>query len=733
MYNALTAFVVARCRRSLCSKARAVSSSTRGGPPIHKLLVANRGEIACRVIATAKRLGIPTVAVFSEADRNALHVELADQAVCIGPAAARESYLRGDRILEVARSTSANAIHPGYGFLSENADFARACASAGVSFVGPPAESILAMGDKSRAKATMIAANVPVVPGYHGADQDESLLVSEAEKIGYPILVKAVSGGGGKGMKLATSEDEFLEALRSARREAISSFGDDRVLLEKYITRPRHIEVQIFSDVHGNAVYLAERDCSVQRRHQKIIEEAPAPGVTPDFRRAIGSAAVAAAQAVGYVNAGTVEFIVDAGQPAHCSSASHLPFYFMEMNTRLQVEHPVTEAVMGVDLVEWQLRIASGEPLPLSQEALAPRGHALEARLYAEDPTRGFLPGGGTLMRWRPPRNASSFDPLTLFDRSSNEEAKASIRVDSGVRAGDKVGVDYDPMIAKVIARSDDRERAIQLLDGALGELQVSGFPTNAAFMQRVLNDDLFIAGGVDTSFIAEREERLLSPEPVPSLSDVAVGALLFYFQSISFARSPAGYNFRLNYDAELSLTFTIPTSGQDAHHTLNVKMEGKHGAVLVTDKTGNACTITSIGIDGDTVSAEVENSRIQGTWSMYKHAEEHILDVWLKNSKGHFQLRRSLAWRWGDAGSSSSVVGSVITPMPGKVVKVFVTVGDKVKKGDALLVVEAMKMEHTVKAPCSGELTELHAHQNTQVADGAVLAVVQMEEAMTG
>ncbi|KDD74495.1 L chain of carbamoyl-phosphate synthase, partial [Helicosporidium sp. ATCC 50920] len=399
-------------------------------PAISKLLVANRGEIACRVFQTARRLGIPSVAVYSEADRDSKHVSLADEAICIGPAPARDSYLRADRLLEAAVRTGASAVHPGYGFLSENTDFAGALEAERIAFVGPPASAIKAMGDKAAAKKVMSAARVAVVPGYHGEEQGEDFLLRQARDVGYPLLVKAVLGGGGKGMKLARSESEFLEALRSARREALAAFGDERVLLERFVLDPRHVEVQVMADSLGNAVHLHERDCSVQRRHQKVVEEAPAPGLSEKQREALGASAVAAALAVGYRNAGTVEFIMD-GRSGE--------FYFMEMNTRLQVEHPVTEAITGVDLVEWQLRVAAGEALPRTQDQIRVNGHAFEARIYAENPANNFLPAGGTLARWATPPGAAEFVP------------GAPLRVDSGVRVGDGVGLHYDPMIAKLV------------------------------------------------------------------------------------------------------------------------------------------------------------------------------------------------------------------------------------------------------------------------------------------
>ena len=451
---------------------------------LRTLLIANRGEIACRVIRTARKMGIATVAVYSDADAGSAHVAMADRAVRIGPAPARESYLRGDVILAAAKETGADAIHPGYGFLSENAEFAEACAEAGVIFVGPPPDAIRAMGLKDRAKALMAKAGVAVVPGYLGDDQSPDHLAKEAGKIGYPALIKAVAGGGGKGMRKVEAAGDFSAALESAKREAKSSFGDDRVLIEKYVSRPRHIEVQVFADSHGDAVYLFERDCSLQRRHQKVIEEAPAPGMPEKMRAAMGEAAVKAAKAVGYVGAGTVEFIADASEGLRADR-----FWFMEMNTRLQVEHPVTEAITGTDLVEWQLRVASGEKLPKAQKDLRIDGHAMEVRLYSEDPDSGFLPSIGTLERLRLPEN---------------------VRVDSGVREGDAVTPFYDPMIAKVIAHDATREGAAAKLADALSHAEIAGVRTNNAFLIRALRNTAFVKGDVDTGFIDRHLNELV-------------------------------------------------------------------------------------------------------------------------------------------------------------------------------------------------------------------------------
>ncbi|MFZ2869393.1 acetyl-CoA carboxylase biotin carboxylase subunit, partial [Zavarzinia sp.] len=462
------------------------------------ILIANRGEIACRVIRTARRMGLRTIAVYSEADAKARHVRLADEAVLIGPAAARESYLVADKILAAAKATGAQAIHPGYGFLSENADFAEACAEAGITFIGPPPSAIRAMGSKSAAKSLMETAGIPLTPGYHGTEQDADFLAGEAARIGYPVLIKAAAGGGGKGMRLVERAEDFASALASCRREAAASFGSDLVLVERYVTRPRHIEIQVFGDAHGNCVHLFERDCSVQRRHQKVLEEAPAPGMDPARRQAMGDAAVAAARAVGYVGAGTVEFIV--GNDGR--------FFFMEMNTRLQVEHPVTEMITGQDLVEWQIRVAAGEPLPLSQDQLAIDGHAIEARIYAEDATRGFLPSIGRLAHFDAPAES------------------AHVRLDSGVEEGDEITPHYDPMVAKLIVWDRDRKGALARMSAALKAVRIAGVTTNVAFLGRLIACPSFDRADLDTGLI-EREAAVLFPPPAPAPRDAVLAAAL--------------------------------------------------------------------------------------------------------------------------------------------------------------------------------------------------------------
>src|ERR1700761_5092311 len=479
----------------------------------NKILIANRGEIACRVAATCKRLGIASVAVYSDADADAKHVAACDEAVHIGGSTAAESYLRYERIIAAAFATGAQAVHPGYGFLSENEDFAQACEAAGIVFIGPPVEAIAAMGSKAAAKALMHAAAVPLGPGYHGDDQDAQLLHREADAIGYPVLLKASAGGGGKGMRVVERSEDFAAALLSCKREAASSFGNDRVLIEKYLTRPRHVEVQVFADRHGGAVYLFDRDCSVQRRHQKVLEEAPAPGLQPHVRRAMGEAAVAAARAVNYVGAGTVEFIMTEGGE----------FYFMEMNTRLQVEHPVTEMVTGLDLVEWQLRVAAGEPLPLAQDQLKIEGHAIEARIYAEHPARGFLPSTGTLKHLRMPEGVE----FTIGALAGGP--RAPVRIDSGVREGDTITPFYDPMIAKLIVFGNTRAEALQRMSRALKACEVVGPHTNVEFLRRIVASDAFVSGDLDTGLIERHRDALFaaSQKPFDAALALACAALL--------------------------------------------------------------------------------------------------------------------------------------------------------------------------------------------------------------
>jgi len=622
---------------------------------IATLLIANRGEIACRIIRTARRLGIVTAAVYSDADANALHVREADLAIPIGPSPARESYLDPAKILAAAKAAGADAIHPGYGFLSENAAFAQAVIEAGLTWVGPPPAAIRAMGLKDAAKVLMAKAGVPVTPGYLGEDQSDKRLAKEADAVGYPLLIKAVAGGGGKGMRRVEAKADFLEALASCRREAASAFGDERVLLETFVTRPRHIEVQIFADRFGNVVHLHERDCSVQRRHQKVIEEAPAPGMSLKTRAAVCEAAVQAARAVGYEGAGTVEFIADASEGLRADR-----IWFMEMNTRLQVEHPVTEAITGQDLVEWQLRVAAGEPLPLAQEAIPLIGHAMEARLYAEAPDAGFLPSIGPLTRCRLP---------------------GRVRIDTGVEEGDEVTAFYDPMIAKLIAFGATRAAAARELAAACRAVEVWPVKTNAAFLARTLSHPDFVAGGVDTGFIAANQESLLGDEEVPAaaLQAAALGELAAHADlSEPWSALPG---FRIAADPDLTVAL------QHRGETFRVRAEAARGPGRV-ERFGAELVVF---LDGEA----------------YGFTEP---DMALAAGEG--------------LGS-----GLVLSPMPGQVVRVAVKAGDAVKAGEVLAAVEAMKMEHAVKAPFDAVVAEVAVAAADQVVEGALVARLEKQD----
>ena len=648
----------------------------------NKILIANRGEIACRVITTCRRLGIATVAVYSDADRNARHVRLADEAVHIGAAPAAESYLRADVILDAARRTGAQAIHPGYGFLSENAGFARACADAGVVFIGPPASAIDAMGDKSAAKALMQAANVPLTPGYHGDRQEPEFLRAQADAIGYPVLIKASAGGGGKGMRKVEASAEFEAALASCQREAQSAFGNAHVLVEKYVERPRHIEIQVFGDSQGNAVYLFERDCSVQRRHQKVLEEAPAPGMTPERRAAMGKAATDAARAVGYVGAGTVEFI--AGPDGD--------FYFMEMNTRLQVEHPVTEMITGTDLVEWQLRVAVGQPLPKTQEQLSIHGHALEARLYAEDADRGFLPSTGTLRHLRLPQSS------------------ANVRVDVGVEQGDAITPYYDPMIAKLIVWDVDRNSALQRMQRALAQCQVVGVTTNAAFLRRLVMTDSFRHANLDTALIERERDALDIQHSAATSADWALAAVLASNDPVTATNdtSPWAINdgWRLTGPAARSITLEHLQQQQ----TLQVRGQTDGWQVQLGDER-----VDVIGsLHGDGYALQIGDRLYRGN----AQRDGNVLHVFGDERQQRFTLHDPVA----DADNANDHGGSLLAPMPGRVVALLVAPGTQVSRGTPLLVMEAMKMEHTLQAPADGTVHGFRARAGDQVGDGAVL-----------
>ena len=651
---------------------------------IESVLIANRGEIARRIIRTAKRMGVRTIAVYSDADAGAPHVREADEAVAIGPAPAAQSYLVADKILDAARQTGAAAIHPGYGFLSEDAGFAEAVIAARMVWVGPPPSSIRAMGLKDAAKRLMAEAGVPVTPGYLGENQDEAHLAAEADKIGWPVLIKAVAGGGGKGMRKVEDAAAFAAALGAARREAKAAFGNDHVLLEKYAERPRHIEVQIFADSHGAAVHLFERDCSLQRRHQKVIEEAPAPGMDAATRAAICDAAVRAAKAVGYVGAGTVEFIADGSQGLRADR-----IWFMEMNTRLQVEHPVTEAITGVDLVEWQLRVASGEPLPLRQDQISIDGWAMEARLYAENPATGFLPSTGRLTHFRLPD---------------------SVRADSAVEQGGEVTPFYDPMIAKLIAHRPTREAAAAALAEACGEVEVWPVKTNAAFLARCLAADDFIAGRVDTGFIERGLEALAVDDDVPpaaviagAMAERASSQALAAWDASPWASDPEGlFGFRLNGPAAAQAVL------------------GRHGQPYAGRLAAGPDESWSVDLgDGPVAVSRDDHGRWRsaGAAAGVAWANEHIL-----------VFEGGAAYEFADyAGarddSEALAEDAVRSPMPGKVVAVAVAVGDVVTKGRPLITLEAMKMEHALTAPFDGRIVELTVAAGDQVAEGVLLA----------
>jgi len=660
-----------------------------------KILVANRGEIACRVMRTARRLGIRTVAVYSEADANAMHVAMADEAVLIGPAPAGESYLRAERIIDAAKRTGAQAVHPGYGFLSENADFAEACAQSGIVFMGPPADAIRAMGSKAESKRLMEAAGVPLVPGYHGQGQDEAELVQAANKMGYPVLVKASAGGGGKGMRVVTAEAELLDAIRGAKREAKAAFGDDSLLLERYLDHPRHVEIQVFCDALGNGVYLFERDCSIQRRHQKVIEEAPAPLLADEIRQAMGEAAVAAAKAVNYVGAGTVEFLYQDGQ-----------FYFIEMNTRLQVEHPVTEMITGQDLVEWQLLVASGRPLPLGQHELVRKGHAFEARIYAEDADRDFLPATGTLVHLAPPAE------------------NRHVRVDTGVRQGDHVTAFYDPMIAKLIVWDEDRDRALRRLRRALADYHIAGMTTNVGFLSAIAGHPAFAAFQVDTGFIGRHRDDLMKPAgaaPDNALAFAAAGLLMDRAQQPGRRDDPHS-PWRLTNGWRMN---------DDNHHDFRL-IDGDQLRLTAVHFRANgwdmemgsgACVVRGASRTGRTITAEINGERKAATVVIQG------FDITVLEAGRAWKLKLDDPSAKA-ADQDAEVGGSLAAPMTGTVVQVLVNAGDTVEKGQVLVVVEAMKMEHAIKAPTDGVVKDVLFTAGDPVTDGAQLVTFEATEA---
>ncbi|CAG9332415.1 unnamed protein product [Blepharisma stoltei] len=645
---------------------------------ITKVLVANRGEIACRVMKTARRLGVSTVAVYSEADRNSLHVSMADHAFYIGKAPSAESYLNKSRIIDIAKSNGVQAIHPGYGFLSENAEFARMCNENGIIFIGPPASAILAMGSKSESKKIMIKAGVPVVPGYHEDSQEVEKLKQEADKIGYPVLIKAVMGGGGKGMKLVNNPNEFYEQLESAKREALKSFGDDRVIMEKYITSPRHIEFQVFADTHGNAVHLFERDCSVQRRHQKVIEEAPSM-IDEEKRKDMGDKATQAALAVGYQGAGTVEFIFDEDTQK---------FYFMEMNTRLQVEHPVTEMITGLDLVEWQFKIASGLPLPKTQSEIKRRGHAVEARIYAENPANSFLPTSGKLLYLQTPKPSDQ------------------VRIDTGVVQGDDISVYYDPLIAKLIVWGENRDQALNIMHHSLNDYHVCGLPTNIEFLRTLCQHKNFRNYKFNTNFIPLHQKELLS-FPSASNRDLAMASVCLLIKEQAIADETAEklqrksspwyklHDFRVNYEETRNVSLI-----SDKEHKVAIKPTKSGFDVNVAKHQFN---VKGKLIGNNTYELETEKG-IE-TWRVLQNEE----DLWVINSEGSVFVLKIKQEEMGEIKAQESSISHVIAPIPGKIIKIIGKEGEEAKENSVLIVIESMKMEHSIKVPRNATIKKVH------------------------
>ena len=658
------------------------------------LLIANRGEIACRVAATARRLGIKTIAVYSDADAESKHVAACDIAVRLGPAPASESYLKAEEILRVALAHGAQAIHPGYGFLSENEAFAQACAKAGICFVGPPASAIAAMGSKSAAKTLMEKAGVPLVPGYHGDEQAPKFLQQQADTMGYPVFIKASAGGGGKGMRIVTQAKDFIAALASCKREASASFGDDKVLIERYLQKPRHIEIQVFSDTHNQHVYLFERDCSVQRRHQKVIEEAPAPGMTQARRQEMGEAAIAAARAVNYVGAGTVEFIAEPDGR----------FYFMEMNTRLQVEHPVTEMITGMDLVEWQLRVAAGERLPKTQQELQRCGHSIEARIYAENADKDFLPSIGRLIHLEFPDHEAFIN--------------ADVRVDGGVRAGDTISPYYDPMIAKLIVRGADRDQARARMLRALAATQIVGVHTNVAFLSRLMADEAFAEADLDTGLIERRRATLL-PAPIPATREALLLACAAVLEQEKAASAltidpwAERCGWRVDGSYRRMLSFQDSESVQEVlidmvDGVTSLTVDAERAAVAISSQTNGVASVLHVAL-------LMRSSRVSGT--VVRQGER--FDVFVSGKCETLTLKDPLA---STGQAEADHAGSLTAPMPGKIIAIEVKAGEKVKRGQALLVMEAMKMEHTINAGLDGVVENIFFGVGEQVAEGAVL-----------
>lgn len=650
-------------------------------PHLTTLLVANRGEIACRVMRTAKAMGLTTVAVHSATDRDARHSREADIRVDLGGAKAAESYLDIAKLIAAAKASGAQAIHPGYGFLSENAGFARAIEEAGLIFLGPPASAIDAMGSKSAAKALMETAGVPLVPGYHGETQDLETFRAAAARIGYPVLLKATAGGGGKGMKVVEQESELAQALASAQREALSSFGDSRMLVEKYVLKPRHVEIQVFADQHGNCLYLNERDCSIQRRHQKVVEEAPAPGLTPELRQAMGDSAVRAAQAIGYVGAGTVEFLLDARGE----------FFFMEMNTRLQVEHPVTEAITGLDLVAWQIRVACGEPLPITQQQVPLNGHAIEVRLYAEDPGNDFLPATGTLQLYR------------------ESAAGLGRRVDSGVAEGDIISPFYDPMLGKLIAWGEDREQARLRLISMLDEFAIGGLKTNIGFLRRIVAHPAFAAAELDTGFIPRYQEQLL-PAPTALPQTFWQAAAQAYIQS-----QPA----QVRIDDRHSPWSSTQgfRAGLPAQTSLHLSCNGQEHALTLSQSAAPTLRLVGEQLQVDDNGLRRQHLAIRRGGSLYLHWQGELQSI-------------SLLDPIAEAEASHAHHGGLTAPMNGSIVRVLVEAGQQVEAGAQLVVLEAMKMEHSIRAPHAGVVKALYCQEGEMVSEGSALVELEAAEA---
>ncbi len=662
-----------------------------------KILIANRGEIACRIARTARKMGIATVAVYSEADANAMHVKACDEAYLIGPAAVTDSYLKAEKILEVAKLSGAQAVHPGYGFMSENASFSKACKDAGIVFIGPPEAAIISMGSKSEAKIVMTEAGVPLVPGYHGDDQNVETLKKESIGVGFPQLIKATAGGGGKGMRVVNSSDEFEAALTSCKRESKASFGDDKVLIERYLTAPRHVELQIFADTHGNAVHVFERDCSIQRRHQKVIEEAPAPGMTEELRAAMGKAAIDSAKAINYVGAGTVEFLLDTDGS----------FFFMEMNTRLQVEHPISEMISGQDLVEWQFLVASGEPLPLTQEELKINGHAFEARIYAESPENDFLPATGTLEYLKTP------------------EPNAHIRVDTGVQQGDEVSVYYDPMIAKLIVWDKDRDSALRQMKAALLDYQILGLNTNLEFLSKLFSAPAFAREELDTGFIEKNESHLFadksSNENSPPSEVMALTCLYELLQTKAKAEdvqsatadpsSPWGISdgWQLNQDNFTSIDLEVNET--QSRIIAHYRAEGFQLELGRDGENDQNVMISGTMLNENVLSADLDGRKLSAVFIKKNQQISALFEGRVWNITVHDPRM--------DAMENEGQAGGLVAPMPGAVVAVEVSVGDEVKEGDALIVVEAMKMEHSILAPKDGTVKEIYYGVGDQVEDG--------------